>query len=132
MTMVAHRSAYWRQIERHLPETWDRFHGDLAKEHSGLQMLAIHSKAWDLELLHAVTRLFPNLRRLRLTYDVRKPSKPWDHVDYSRSQSSMDYYPMEEHTFDYGTGTRFPDEVRMAASGNSRIHSQDAVLGHDS
>jgi hypothetical protein len=86
---------------------------DLSKEHRELQMLAIHSKAWDLEILHAITQLFPKLRRLRLTYDVRKANKTWEHGDHSRPQTFVDYYNTEEHALlDYGIGTHSPDEVR--------------------
>lgn len=53
-----------------------------AQSHPELEMLSLHCKVWDLEILDAICQLFPKLRKLRLTFDVRKPGKLWEHTDY--------------------------------------------------
>lgn len=48
----------------------------IAKYHgSRLKMLAVECPKWDEEVLHAVCTLFPDLRRLKLTYWTQGPSE---------------------------------------------------------
>ncbi|EKM56263.1 uncharacterized protein PHACADRAFT_140891 [Phanerochaete carnosa HHB-10118-sp] len=53
-----------------------------ARHHPRLQMLSLHCKTWDLEILDAICQLFPQLRKLKLTFDIREPGKLWEHNDY--------------------------------------------------
>ena len=48
----------------------------IAKYHGlRLKMLAVECPKWDEEVLHAVCTLFPDLRRLKLTYWTQGPDE---------------------------------------------------------
>jgi len=42
--------------------------GQIARAHPALKMLAVECEVWDEEIMHAVTQLFMELRRLKITY----------------------------------------------------------------
>ncbi|KAI0088936.1 hypothetical protein BDY19DRAFT_890217 [Irpex rosettiformis] len=52
--------------------------GRLGQEHPNLRMLKVHCKNWDIEILEAITQLFPRLQKLSLTYDEPHPGRPWE------------------------------------------------------
>ena len=85
-----------------------------ARQHPELQMLSLHCKTWDLEILDAICQLFPHLRKLKLTFDLREPGKLWEHGDYwSNLQPYEMYEALEEARArpEFASGSRGPDEV---------------------
>lgn len=86
-----------------------------ARHHPGLQMLALHCKTWDLEILDAICQLFPQLRKLKLTFDIREPGKLWEHNDYWHGVQPYEMYEAVEEARsrpEFASGSRGPDEVR--------------------
>ena len=80
-----------------------------------LQMLSLHCKTWDLEILDAICQLFPQLRRLKLTFDIREPGKLWEHNDYWNGVQPYEMYEALEEARsrpEFASGSRGPDEVR--------------------
>ncbi|KAI0695030.1 hypothetical protein BC835DRAFT_986343 [Cytidiella melzeri] len=93
----------------------------LSQEHVNLQMLSIHCKTWDLEILDAITQLFPGLRKLRVTFDARKVCKPWDQVEFwARIGSRTPSYELAEDMpsqQDHANGQQSPDEDTIVSFG---------------
>lgn len=88
-----------------------------ARQHPGLEMLALHCKTWDLEILSAICLLFPQLRKLKLTFDLREPGRLWEHGDYWSGVQPYEMYDALEQARarpEFTTGSRGPDEVRHA------------------
>ena len=85
-----------------------------AKEHPNLQVLSLHCKTWDIEILDAICQLFPQLRQLKLTFDLREPGKMWEHRDYWTAVHPYEYFEVIEDArmqHEFQTGSRGPDEV---------------------
>ncbi|KIP01770.1 hypothetical protein PHLGIDRAFT_123068 [Phlebiopsis gigantea 11061_1 CR5-6] len=91
-----------------------------AKQHPGLEMLALHCKTWDLEILYAICQLFPELRKLKLTFDIRLPGKIWEHVDYWHGIQPYEMYEALEEARarpEFASGSRGPEEDTVVSIG---------------
>jgi hypothetical protein len=96
-----------------------------AAQHPGLRMLALHCKTWDLEILDAICQLFPELRKLKLTFDLREPGKLWEHGDYWNGIQPYEMYEALEEARarpEYTTGSRGPDEDTVVSIGPHHLH----------
>lgn len=92
-----------------------------AKENPKLELLSLHCKTWDLEILDAICQLFPELRKLKLTFDLREPGKLWEHRDYWNGIPPYEMYDaLEEARMqrEFMTGSRGPEEVSVAIVSN--------------
>ncbi|KAI0826317.1 hypothetical protein BC629DRAFT_1729847 [Irpex lacteus] len=94
--------------------------GRLGQEHPNLEMLKIHCKNWDIEILEAITQLFPRLRKLSLTYDEPHPNRPWEQADYwARLHHQTGYETAADaraHS-DQSTSPQRPDEDTVVSFG---------------
>ncbi len=89
-----------------------------ANEHPGLQMLSLHCKTWDLEILDAICQLFPELRKLKITFDLREPGKMWEHRDYWSGVQPFEMFDALEEARthpEFIHGSKGPDEVCLAS-----------------
>ena len=87
-----------------------------AKTHPRLEMLSIHCKTWDMEVLDAICQLFPWLKKLRVTFDIREPGKLWEHGDYWHGVQPYEMYEALEEARarpEFASGSHRPDEVNV-------------------
>ena len=93
----------------------------LGQEHTNLQMLKLHCKSWDIEILEAITQLFPYLSKLSLTYDEPHPSRPWEQVAWwtRAHHGGYDTAGDARASSEQGVNSQRPDEVRVATSAPS-------------